>query len=108
MSEDESIEDDETQVEFSFCDPSENDFHVLKAMLHMYLDGRDLDSSLFADTIIDQVCDCCCILIMIAYATRNMVCVLQKALGQRAAKERHYFQCFCFSWYIHAADPHQI
>lgn len=51
----ESIEEGEQQVDFDFCDPEESDFHIIKAMVHRYLDGAEFDSSELADNLIEKV-----------------------------------------------------
>ena len=41
-------------VEFDFDDPEEGDFHIAKALCQRALDGADIDSSSFADILIDK------------------------------------------------------
>lgn len=43
-------------MEFDFCDPKEEDFHIIKALVHKMLDGKDFDSSVLSDLIISDVC----------------------------------------------------
>jgi hypothetical protein len=52
-------EQEEQQVDFDFCDPSESDFHIVKALVQRMLDGADFDSSAFTDLFIDQVRSSC-------------------------------------------------
>lgn len=46
---------EEQQVDFDFCDPSEEDFHIIKALVHKMADGKDFDSSVLSDQIISDV-----------------------------------------------------
>lgn len=46
---------EEQQVDFDFCDPAEEDFHIIKALVHKMVDGKDFDSSVLSDLIISDV-----------------------------------------------------
>jgi hypothetical protein len=53
--EDEDPEDNTVNVTMAFRDPTEADFHGLKALLQTYLDGAPYSCSELVDTIIKQV-----------------------------------------------------
>ena len=54
-SEDESLGQGATSVDFDFDDPAESDFHIVKTLVQQSLDGADFDSSGLADVLIDKV-----------------------------------------------------
>ena len=54
-SDSESEKGSDVAVDLEFFDPKESDFQGLKSLLHLFLDGREYDSSELADTIIKQV-----------------------------------------------------